>query len=112
MTPTPEQKKRLISEFRNMLVRTYSNAISAYQGQTLKVLPARGKQDPEDTTVRTQFVRVCWSILRGSILAWTYSGERSRFRFFLRRPHSIDWFTRKERWKPHAGRARARLSSS
>ena len=54
---SPEQKKRLVTEFRNMLVRTYSNAIQAYQGQTLKVLPARGKQDPEDTTVRTQFVR-------------------------------------------------------
>ena len=54
---TPEQKKRLVTEFRNMLVRTYSNAIQAYQGQTLKVLPSRGKQDPEDTTVRTQFVR-------------------------------------------------------
>ncbi len=54
---SPEQKKRLVGEFRNMLVRTYSNAISAYQGQTLKVLPARGKQDPEDTTVRTQFIR-------------------------------------------------------
>jgi phospholipid transport system substrate-binding protein len=54
---TPEQQKRLVTEFRNMLVRTYSNAISAYQGQTLKVLPSRGKQDPEETTVRTQFVR-------------------------------------------------------
>jgi phospholipid transport system substrate-binding protein len=54
---TPEQKKRLVSEFRNMLVRTYSNAISTYEGQTLKVLPARGKQDPEETVVRTQFVR-------------------------------------------------------
>jgi phospholipid transport system substrate-binding protein len=54
---TPEQKKRLVSEFRNMLVRTYSNAISAYQGQTLKVLPSRGKQDPEETAVRTQFIR-------------------------------------------------------
>src|SRR6266849_3924834 len=53
----PEQKQRLVTEFRNMLVRTYSNAISAYQGQTLKVLPSRGKQDPEDTTVRTQFIR-------------------------------------------------------
>ena len=52
-----EQKKRLVTEFRNMLVRTYSNAIQAYQGQTLKVLPARGKQDPEDTVVRTQFIR-------------------------------------------------------
>jgi phospholipid transport system substrate-binding protein len=54
---TPEQQKKLVSEFRNMLVRTYSNAIEAYQGQTLKVLPSRGKQDPEDTTVRTQFIR-------------------------------------------------------
>ena len=54
---SPEQKKRLVTEFRNMLVRTYSNAIQAYEGQTLKVLPARGKQDPEDTVVRTQFVR-------------------------------------------------------
>jgi len=54
---TPEQKKRLVTEFRNMLVRTYSNAISAYQGQTLKVLPARGKQDPEETVVKTQYVR-------------------------------------------------------
>ena len=54
---SPEQKKRLVGEFRNMLVRTYSNAIQSYQGQTLKVLPSRGKQDPEDTTVRTQFIR-------------------------------------------------------
>jgi len=54
---TPEQKKKLVAEFRNMLVRTYSNAIGEYQGQSLKVLPSRGKQDPQDTTVRTQFVR-------------------------------------------------------
>jgi phospholipid transport system substrate-binding protein len=54
---TPEQRQRLVAEFRNMLVRTYSNAISAYQGQTLKLLPQRGKQDPEETVVRTQFIR-------------------------------------------------------
>jgi phospholipid transport system substrate-binding protein len=56
---TPEQKKKLVGEFRNMLVRTYSNAIEAYQGQTLKVLPSRGgKSDAKDeATVRTQFVR-------------------------------------------------------
>ena len=55
----PEQKKKLVAEFRNMLVRTYSNAIEAYQGQTLKVLPSRGgKSDAKDeATVRTQFVR-------------------------------------------------------
>ena len=56
---TPEQKKKLVSEFRNMLVRTYSNAIEAYEGQSLKVLPSRGgKQDAKDeATVRAQFVR-------------------------------------------------------
>ena len=56
---TPEQKKKLVSEFRNMLVRTYSNAIEAYEGQTLKVLPSRGgRQDSKDeATVRAQFVR-------------------------------------------------------
>jgi phospholipid transport system substrate-binding protein len=56
---TPEQKKRLVTEFRNMLVRTYSNAIEGYAGQSLKVLPSRGgKQDPKDeATVRTQFIR-------------------------------------------------------
>jgi phospholipid transport system substrate-binding protein len=56
---TPEQRERLVSEFRNMLVRTYSNSVSAYQGQTLKVLPSRGKSEdePGEATVRTQFVR-------------------------------------------------------
>ena len=54
---TPEQKKKLVGEFRSMLVRTYSNGVGAYQGQTLKVLPSRGKADPEDTVVRTQFNR-------------------------------------------------------
>ena len=55
---SPEQKKKLVSEFRNMLVRTYSNAVGAYQGQTLKVLPSRGKPPAADeASVRTQFIR-------------------------------------------------------
>jgi len=54
---TPEQRKRLVEEFRRMLVRTYSNAIEGYQGQTLKVLPSRGKQAADDATVRAQFIR-------------------------------------------------------
>src|SRR3954471_759658 len=54
---TPEQKQKLVGEFRRMLVRTYSNAIEGYQGQTLKVLPSRGKQEENETTVRTQFIR-------------------------------------------------------
>ena len=57
---SPEQKQRLVTEFRNMLVRTYSNSVQAYEGQTLKVLPSRGKGDDnsaDEATVRTQFVR-------------------------------------------------------
>ena len=54
---TPEQKKKLVSEFRNMLVRTYSNAISAYEGQTMKVMPVRMKPGDTEATVHNQFVR-------------------------------------------------------
>jgi phospholipid transport system substrate-binding protein len=55
---SPEQKKELVEQFRNMLVRTYSNSISAYEGQTLKVLPSRGNdKSADEATVRTQFVR-------------------------------------------------------
>ncbi|HEV3008515.1 MAG TPA: ABC transporter substrate-binding protein, partial [Burkholderiales bacterium] len=54
---TPEQKKKLVSEFRNMLVRTYSNAIGAYEGQTMKVMPVRMKPADTDVTVHNQFIR-------------------------------------------------------
>jgi len=54
---TPEQKKQLVTEFRNMLVRTYSNALHEYEGQTLKVLPSRKSDAPDEATVRTQYLR-------------------------------------------------------
>jgi phospholipid transport system substrate-binding protein len=53
----PEQKKKLVQEFRNMLVRTYSNAIGAYEGQTMKVQPVRMKPGDTDVTVHNQFIR-------------------------------------------------------
>ena len=40
-----------------MLVRTYSNAIGAYEGQTMKVLPVRMKPGDTEATVRNQFIR-------------------------------------------------------
>ena len=52
-----EQKKTLVQEFRRMLVRTYSTAISAYEGQTMKVLPVRMKPDDDEVTVRNQYIR-------------------------------------------------------
>ena len=52
-----EQQERLVAEFRRMLVRTYSNAITAYQGQTMKVMPVHMKPGDTDVTVRNQYIR-------------------------------------------------------
>ena len=54
---SPEQKKRLISEFRSMLLRTYSNAIQPYEGQQMKVMPVRMKPADTEVTVQNQFIR-------------------------------------------------------
>ena len=54
---SPEQRKRLVDEFRSMLVRTYSNALEGYQGQEMKVLPSRVKPGDTEATVRNQFTR-------------------------------------------------------
>lgn len=54
---SPDQRKRLVSEFRSMLVRTYSNALEGYQGQEMKVLPSRVKPGESEATVRNQFTR-------------------------------------------------------
>ena len=54
---SPEQRKRLVDEFRAMLVRTYSNALGTYEGQEMRVLPSRVKPGDTEATVRNQFVR-------------------------------------------------------
>jgi phospholipid transport system substrate-binding protein len=54
---TPEQRKQLVEQFRNMLVRTYSNALHSYEGQEMKVLPSRVKPGDTEATVRNQFTR-------------------------------------------------------
>ncbi len=54
---SPEQKEKLTAEFRRMLVRTYSSAISAYEGQTMKVQPVHMKAGDTDVTVHNQYIR-------------------------------------------------------
>ncbi|TMI04971.1 MAG: ABC transporter substrate-binding protein [Betaproteobacteria bacterium] len=53
----PEQRKKLVEEFRRMLVRTYANAISAYEGQTMQVLPVRMKPGDTEVTVHNRYIR-------------------------------------------------------
>ena len=38
-TATPEQQKRLLDEFKTLLVRTYSGALSQYRDQAIDVKP-------------------------------------------------------------------------
>lgn len=49
---TPEQKQALVMEFRTLLVRTYSTALSAYRNQTFEFKPADIKGD--DAVVKVQ----------------------------------------------------------
>jgi phospholipid transport system substrate-binding protein len=56
-TATPAQRERLSTEFRGLLVRTYANAIGAYKGQTMRVLPVRMEAGADDVIVRNQFLR-------------------------------------------------------
>lgn len=50
---TPEQKKTLVAEFRNLLVNTYTNTFKSYQDQTVEVLPLLSPVDANEVTVKT-----------------------------------------------------------
>ena len=54
---TPEQQKLLIDQFRALLVRTYSGALSQYRDQTMDFKPLRGDPGSADVTVRSEIVR-------------------------------------------------------
>src|ERR1039458_5150678 len=49
-----EQQKALTSEFRTLLVRTYSSALSTYKNQVIEVKPLRAAAGDTNVTVRTQ----------------------------------------------------------
>ena len=54
---TPEQQKRLADEFRTLLVRTYSTALTKYRDETIEFKPLRANPGDTDVIVRTQVVR-------------------------------------------------------
>ncbi|MGH8676118.1 MAG: MlaC/ttg2D family ABC transporter substrate-binding protein, partial [Burkholderiales bacterium] len=56
-TATPEQQKKLVDEFRAMLVRVYSNAVDAYRGQTMRVQPVNMPPNATEVAVRNQYLR-------------------------------------------------------
>jgi phospholipid transport system substrate-binding protein len=53
----PDQQERLVKEFRTLLVRTYSNALTTYRDETIRVEPLRGNESGEDVTVKTLVIQ-------------------------------------------------------
>jgi len=51
---TPEQQKDLTGEFRTLLVRTYSTALSNYRDQVIDYKPLRAKPEDVEVTVRSE----------------------------------------------------------
>lgn len=53
---TPEQKKNLEMEFRNLLVRTYATAFTTYQDQEVEVKPLKMANDATEVTIKTSIL--------------------------------------------------------
>ena len=54
---TPEQKRQLTEEFKILLVRTYSSALSAYRDQKFDFRPLRAKPSDTDVTVQVRIAQ-------------------------------------------------------
>ena len=51
---TARQKQELVTEFRNLLVRTYSSSLTAFSNQTVEFKPLTMKPNDTDVTVRSE----------------------------------------------------------
>jgi phospholipid transport system substrate-binding protein len=51
---TAKQKQSLVTEFRNLLVRTYSSSLTQFTNQTVEFKPMTIKPDDADVTVRSE----------------------------------------------------------
>ena len=51
---TPEQQERLQAEFKLLLIRTYSGALTQISDQTIEVKPLRGASDDKNLVVQTE----------------------------------------------------------
>ncbi len=50
---TPEQQAQLVNEFKNLLIRTYSGALSQLRDQTIQFKPLRAAPDDKEVIVKT-----------------------------------------------------------
>ncbi len=92
---TPEQKKRLQEEFKTLLIRTYSGALSQVKDQTINVKPLRaaaadtevvvrsevlGQGEPVQLDYRLEKVGTAWKIYDLNVLGvWLVETYRTQF---------------------------------
>jgi phospholipid transport system substrate-binding protein len=50
----PEQQQRLQEEFKTLLIRTYSGALTQVKDQTVELKPMRSRPEDDDVVVRTE----------------------------------------------------------
>jgi phospholipid transport system substrate-binding protein len=53
-TANAQQKQSLVSEFRNLLVRTYASSLTAFSNQTVDFKPLARKPEDTDVTVKSE----------------------------------------------------------
>ncbi len=70
-TATPEQQKRLEAEFKTLLMRTYSGALSEVKDQSIVMKPLRMAADDTEVVVRTEVKG------RGEPIALDYRVEKA-----------------------------------
>jgi len=92
---TPEQQNQLISEFKSLLIRTYSGALSQLRDQTVQYKPFRanpsdtdvivrtvviGKSDPIPLDYRLEKTKDGWKVYDINIMgAWLIEAYRNQF---------------------------------
>jgi phospholipid transport system substrate-binding protein len=54
---TPEQQKELVEQFKTLLIRTYSNALTNYRDNTMNYKPLRANPGDNEVVVRTEVTR-------------------------------------------------------
>jgi phospholipid transport system substrate-binding protein len=53
----PEQQKRLVNEFRTLLVQTYAATLTAYRDQKVEIRPLRVQPGDTDVVVKTSIIQ-------------------------------------------------------
>jgi phospholipid transport system substrate-binding protein len=70
---SPEQQQTLVTEFRNLLVRTYGSSLTQYKNETVEFKPLKMDPTATDVTVKSQINRAAG----GQPIAVDYSMEKS-----------------------------------